>query len=51
MFEYIRSAFSKKKVIKKIRVGVCAMEKKTHSKPMKEILGNELCNKSLEILH
>jgi inositol hexakisphosphate/diphosphoinositol-pentakisphosphate kinase len=40
MFEYIRNAFSKKtKVIKKIRLGICAMDKKSRSKPMQEILG------------
>lgn len=37
MFEYLRNAFSSKKV-KKIRLGLCAMDKKTRAKPMQEIL-------------
>lgn len=39
MLDYMRSAFSRRKTVKKITLGICAMDKKARSKAMVDILG------------
>ena len=38
MYSYMMAKLSRRKQVRKIRLGICAMGKKTSSKPMKEII-------------